>query len=58
MSTNRQFVPQPIFRRLRVFAVDPGMTLRFETAIMNEMTLLIPWEDLKAWTLRRVLCRR
>src|SRR5215831_2803648 len=46
MSTNRQAVPEPVFRKLRVFAVDPGMTLRFETAVMNEMTLLIPWERL------------
>jgi hypothetical protein len=29
-----------------VFAVDPGMTARFETAVLNEMTLSVPWEDL------------
>jgi hypothetical protein len=40
-------VPLPVYRRLRVFASDPGMTARFETAVMNEMTLLVPWEDLK-----------
>ena len=43
----RQFVPEPVFRKLRVFAVDPGMTARFETAVMNEMLLSLPWEDLK-----------
>jgi hypothetical protein len=36
-----------LFENLRVFAVDPGLTARFETAISNEMTLLIPWEDLR-----------
>jgi hypothetical protein len=46
METERQFIPPPVFRKLRVFAVDPGMTARFETAVLNEMTLLIPWEDL------------
>ncbi|MDM0019427.1 hypothetical protein [Variovorax saccharolyticus] len=40
-------VPLPVYRRLRVFAFDPGTTARFETAVMNEMTLLVPWEDLQ-----------
>lgn len=43
----RRRVPHPIFRKLRVFAIDPGMTARFETAVLNEMTLAIPWESLK-----------
>src|SRR5262249_806703 len=38
--------PTPELRRLRVFAMDPGLTARFETAVSNEMTLLIPWERL------------
>jgi len=42
----RLSVRPPIFRRLRVFAIDPGMTARFETAVLNEMTLSIPWEPL------------
>jgi hypothetical protein len=43
----RRRVPHPIFRKLRVFAIDPGMTARFETAVLNEMTLAIPWETLE-----------
>ena len=43
----RRRVPHPIFRKLRVFAIDPGMTARFETSVMNEMTLAIPWEPLE-----------
>ena len=44
--TDRQSIPRPVFRNLRVFAVDPGLTARFETAVMNETTLRIPWEQL------------
>lgn len=47
MSNDRQSTPRPVFRNLRVFAVDPGMTARFETAVMNETTLRIPWEELE-----------
>ena len=47
MPDDRQSTPRPVFRNLRVFAVDPGMTARFETAVMNETTLRIPWEELE-----------
>src|SRR6185369_6933471 len=43
----KQRVPRPVFRKLRVFALDPGLTARFETAVLNEMTLYVPWEDLE-----------
>ena len=46
VSDDRQSIPRPVFRNLRVFAVDPGLTARFETAVMNETTLRIPWEEL------------
>ena len=46
MAAPRQSTPLPVFRKLRIFAVDPGMTARFETAVMNEMTASIPWEPL------------
>jgi hypothetical protein len=42
----RQLVARPFIRRLRVFAIDPGFMARFETAAVNEVTLLVPWEDL------------
>jgi hypothetical protein len=47
LQESRQLLRKPVFRKLRVFAVDPGLTLRFETAVINEMTLHIPWEDLE-----------
>ena len=42
IASKRQFVPPPVFRKLPVFAVDPGMTARFETAVINEQTVQIP----------------
>ena len=39
-------VPEPVFRNLRVFAVDPAVAANFDTALLNEMRLRIPWEDL------------
>lgn len=47
IQESHQLLPNPVFRKLRVFAVDPGLTARFETAVMNEMTLHLPWEELK-----------
>jgi hypothetical protein len=46
VTSDRQSIPPPVFRNLRVFAVDPGMTARFETAVLNATTLQIPWEEL------------
>ena len=43
----RQRIEAPVFRNLRVFALDPGLTARFETAVVNEATLNIPWEILE-----------
>lgn len=40
-------VPLPVFRRLRVFASDPGTTTRYDTAVTNETIFLVPWEDLQ-----------
>ena len=38
---------KPIYRRLRVFAFDPGTTAKMDTATINEVILKIPWEDLQ-----------
>lgn len=47
MGKRRVLVPAPVFRHLRTFAVDPGLTAEFATAFANEMTLAIPWEELE-----------
>ncbi|HUE86529.1 MAG TPA: hypothetical protein VMO26_10665 [Vicinamibacterales bacterium] len=45
-SPARIIVPKPVFRKLRVFGVDPEVAARFESALLNEMTLRIRWEAL------------
>ena len=37
----------PPHRRIRVYAVDPSLSARLDTAGSNEVTLEIRWEDLK-----------
>lgn len=36
---------QPATRRLRIFAFDPSLATRLETATINELTLEVRWED-------------
>ena len=43
----RQSTPPPVFRDLRVFAVDPGATTHLELLAVNETTLRVPWETLQ-----------
>ena len=38
---------RPTARRLRIFAFDPSLATRLETATINELTLEVPWEDLE-----------
>jgi len=38
---------EPAVRRLRVFALDPGMTAKMETTVINETVLPIRWEKLE-----------
>jgi hypothetical protein len=47
LAKSRQSIQPPVFRPLRVFAVDPGTTAVFETAVLNEEMVRIPWEELK-----------
>ena len=37
--------PKPVFRKLRVYAIDPSLAAAHETAEINELTLSIPWEN-------------
>ena len=41
-------VRNPPYRRVRVYAVDPSLSTRLDTAGMNEVTLKVRWETLKA----------
>ena len=39
-------VPDPPFRAVRVYATDPSLSARLDTAAVNEVTLQIRWEEL------------
>ena len=39
-------IQNPPYRRIRVYAVDPSLSARLETAGINEVTLKIRWETL------------
>lgn len=40
-------VPPPVSRKMRIFAFDPSLATRLETATLNELTVAIPWEELE-----------
>src|SRR4051794_22137797 len=44
LRISRQRILPPVNRRLRGFALDPGLGTSFDTALLNEMTLQVPWE--------------
>jgi subtilisin family serine protease len=39
-------IPNPAYRRLRVYAVDPSLSTRLDTAGVNEVALDVRWERL------------
>jgi hypothetical protein len=46
---NDAFVPEPVSRKLRIFAFDPSVSAQFDTAGIGEITIGVTWErDLKA----------
>jgi hypothetical protein len=36
--------PRPAFRRLRAYVFDPSLSTRLDTAVINQVTLNVPWE--------------
>ena len=38
-------IKKPPFRKLRGYAFDPSLSLKMDTALINEITYKIPWED-------------
>tara|TARA_R110002111_G_scaffold92933_1_gene144398 strand:- start:23 stop:3784 length:3762 start_codon:yes stop_codon:yes gene_type:complete len=40
-------LPTPPFRKLRAYAVDPNLSSRLDTVNISEVTLQLPWEELK-----------
>jgi len=35
----------PVYRRLRGYAFDPSLSVRLDTAVVNEITYHVPWEE-------------
>ena len=40
-------ISYPVFRRLRVFALNPGVATRLDSVLGNVTTVSVPWEDLE-----------
>ena len=40
----RDLLADPVSRKLRIFAFDPGVSAQFDTASIGEITIAIPWE--------------
>ncbi|MBK6936716.1 MAG: hypothetical protein IPH18_07390 [Chitinophagaceae bacterium] len=39
-------IKQPSFRKLRGYAFDPSLSLKMDTATINDIVYKIPWEEL------------
>ena len=39
-------IPRPTFRRLRGYAFDPSLSVALDTAVVNQLTYKVKWEDL------------
>jgi len=44
---SRNAPPDPPFRSLRAFSIDPSLATDYETAPISEVTIKVPWERLK-----------
>ncbi len=42
----QELVPDPVWRQLRIFAIDPAVSARFDTANISQATITVPWEKL------------
>ncbi len=43
-GARRSTVAPPPFRRLRGYAFDPSLSLRLDTALINETIFEVPWD--------------
>ena len=37
-------IPEPVSRKLRIFAFDPSLSAQFDIAGIGEITIAVPWE--------------
>lgn len=40
-------IKKPAFRKLRAYAFDPSLSIKMDTAEINNIVYTVPWEDLK-----------
>lgn len=40
--------PKPVYRKLRGYAFDPSLSVHMDTAVINEITYKVEWEDAAA----------
>jgi hypothetical protein len=38
-------LPNPTYRKLRIFALDPGLSAQYNTAGISQITISVPWEE-------------
>lgn len=38
-------IPPPVYRRLRGYAFDPSLSVRLDTAVINETIYKVPWDE-------------
>ncbi len=38
-------IPRPVYRKLRGYAFDPSLSMHLDTAVINEITYKIAWEE-------------
>lgn len=43
-SAFKGLVPEPVSRKLRIFAFDPSVSAQFDMASIGEITIAVPWE--------------
>lgn len=41
---NKDLIPEPVSRELRIYAFDPSVAARVDTAGISEITIAVPWE--------------
>ncbi len=46
-NQQKSVIPLPLTRKLRVYAFDPSLNLRTDTAFINQITAKVKWEKLE-----------
>lgn len=44
-EVQKHSTPRPVYRRLRGYAFDPSLSVHLDTAVINEITYKVDWED-------------